>query len=311
MKYSLAALSTADGALPVVEVAGQYFRLEDLVAGLVADRGHAVLDLFSNWDNSNRAIASALASEGHHGLEAIAGVTPQDFLSPLQYPSKVLCTGINYYDHLRLDMKINDFNKSKHDILYFLKHSRAIVGAAQGVRFPSQSRELDWEVELVVVFGKRARRISVENALSCVAGYAIGLDLSARDWQMNPRHFKQFDLLAGKSFDDSSPLGPVIVPAQFVEPSDLSLRLWVNDELKQDSNTREMIWSIPEQIAQLSQHMTIEPGDILYTGSPAGIGWVKGTFLKVGDRITADIHGLGRLCIDIKPDPDAASAALL
>jgi 2,4-diketo-3-deoxy-L-fuconate hydrolase len=311
MKYSLAALSTPKGALPVVEVAGRYFRLEELAVDLVVDRARGVLDLLNNWDDSNRAIANGLANKVHHGLEAVPDVTPHHFLSPLQYPSKVICTGVNYYDHLTEDMKVHDFDKSKHDILYFLKHSRAIVGAASGVRYPSQSRELDWEVELVVVFGKRARRVSTENALSCVAGYAIGLDLSVRDWQMNPRHFKQFDLFAGKSFDDSGPLGPVIVPAQFVEPSDLSLRLWVNEELKQNSSTRNMIWSIPEQIAQLSQHMTIEPGDVLYTGSPAGIGWIKRTFLKVGDRVTAEIGGLGRLCIDIKQDPDAASAALL
>jgi 2-keto-4-pentenoate hydratase/2-oxohepta-3-ene-1,7-dioic acid hydratase in catechol pathway len=208
-------------------------------------------------------------------------------------------------------MNVHDFDKSKYDILYFLKHSRAVVGAASGVRFPSQSRELDWEVELVVVFGKRARRVSVADALQYVAGYAIGLDLSARDWQMNPRHFKQFDLLAGKSFDDSSPLGPMIVPAEFVDPVNLSIRLWVNDELKQESSTSEMIWSIPEQIAQLSQHMTLEAGDVLYTGSPAGIGLVKRTFLKSGDRVAAEISGLGRLSIEITPDPDAAAAQRL
>jgi 2-keto-4-pentenoate hydratase/2-oxohepta-3-ene-1,7-dioic acid hydratase in catechol pathway len=147
--------------------------------------------------------------------------------------------------------------------------------------------------------------------MSCVAGYSIGLDLSARDWQMNPRHFKQFDLMAGKSFDDSSPLGPFIVPARFVDPSNIPLRLWVNDELKQNSSTHEMIWSIPEQIAQLSQHMTIEPGDVLYTGSPAGIGWIKRTFLKEGDRVSAEIGGLGRLSVKIMPDPDKSSAVLL
>lgn len=311
MNYSFATLSTEEGPQPVVKLADQYYPLDRLVSGLVIDRERGLLDLFRDWERNDRAVSEALTAKRHETLEPLSDVSVANFDAPLKFPSKVICTGVNYYDHLRDDMKVRDFDKSKHDILYFLKHSQAVVGAASGVRFPSQSREFDWEVELVVVFGKRARRVSVERAMSCVAGYSIGLDLSVRDWQMNPRHFKQFDLMAGKSFDDSSPLGPFIVPARFVDPSNIPLRLWVNDELKQNSSTREMIWSIPEQIAQLSQHMTIEPGDVLYTGSPAGIGWIKRTFLKEGDRVSAEIGGLGRLSVEITPDPDKSSAVLL
>jgi 2,4-didehydro-3-deoxy-L-rhamnonate hydrolase len=160
------------------------------------------------------------------------------------------------------------------------------------------------------VIAKRGRRIPAEDALSYVGGYAVGLDLTARDLQFNKRQRRQFDLFGGKSFDDSAPLGPVVVPAEFVDPENLGLKLWVNDELKQDSHTREMIWSIAEQISELSQHITLEPGDLLFTGSPAGIGYPQKTFLQVGDRVDAEITGLGRLSVEIIEDPDAARMTL-
>jgi 2-keto-4-pentenoate hydratase/2-oxohepta-3-ene-1,7-dioic acid hydratase in catechol pathway len=308
MAFSLATLSSKLGPLPVVEVDGKYYRVEDLVPGLIKRPQEGLLNLLESWTGAEYAINQALDQRRHESTSPLSKPTEAQFLAPILYPSKIICTGVNYHDHLRDDMKLLDFDKSKFDILYFLKHSHALVGAASGVRFPSQSKQLDWEVELVVVFGKGGRRIPVEKALDYVAGYSIGLDLSARDWQTNPRHIRQFDLMAGKSFDDSSPLGPHLVPARFVDPTNLALQLWVNDDLKQNSSTREMIWSIPEQIAQLSQHVAIEAGDVLYTGSPAGIGWVNKTFLNVGDRITAEITGLSRLVIDVIPDPDAALA---
>jgi 2,4-diketo-3-deoxy-L-fuconate hydrolase len=308
MTFSLATLSSKLGPLPAVEVDGKYYRVEDVVPGLIKRPEQGLLSLFENWMGAEYAINRALDQGSYRSTRPLPKPTETQFLAPILYPSKIICTGINYYDHLRDDVKVLDFDKSKFDILYFLKHSHALVGAASGVRFPSQSKQFDWEVELAVVFGKSGRRIPADKALDYVAGYCIGLDLTARDWQTNPRHFRQFDLMAGKSFDDSSPLGPRLVPARFVDPSHLELRLWVNDDLKQNSSTREMIWSIPEQIAQLSQHVTLEAGDVLYTGSPAGIGWVTKTFLNVGDRIRAEITGLGRLVIDVIPDPDAELA---
>jgi 2-keto-4-pentenoate hydratase/2-oxohepta-3-ene-1,7-dioic acid hydratase in catechol pathway len=308
MSFTLATLTSNLGPVPAVEIAGAYYRIEDVLPGLIKRPDQGLLGVLQNWAAAEEALLQIIDRRGYQSASPLPTPKDSDFLAPILYPSKVVCTGINYYDHLRKDMKVMDFDKTKSDILYFLKHSHAVVGAASGVRFPSQSKEVDWEIELVVVFGRRARRIPAERALEHVAGYAIGLDLSARDWQMNPRHFKKFDLMAGKSFDDSAPLGPCIVPARYIDPTALALRLWVNGELKQDSNTREMIWSIPEQIAELSQHVTVEAGDVLYTGSPAGIGWVKKTFLNVGDQINAEITGLGKLCITLGADPDAATA---
>jgi 2-keto-4-pentenoate hydratase/2-oxohepta-3-ene-1,7-dioic acid hydratase in catechol pathway len=308
MVFSLATLSSKLGPLPAVEVDGKYYRVEDVVPGLIKRPEQGLLSLLENWAGAESAIARAVDQRSYRSISPLSKPTETQCLAPILYPSKIICTGVNYYDHLRDDAKVLDFDKSKFDILYFLKHSHALVGAASGVRYPSQSKQFDWEVELAVVFGRSGRRIPADKALDYVAGYCIGLDLTARDWQTNPRHFRQFDLMAGKSFDDSSPLGPHLVPARFVDPTNLKLQLWVNDDLKQNSSTREMVWSIPEQIAQLSQHVTLEAGDVLYTGSPAGIGWVTKTFLKVGDRIKAEITGLGRLVIDVIPDPDAELA---
>ena len=208
--------------------------------------------------------------------------------------------GFNYYDHLVKDAGITDFRKEDKAPFFFLKPpTTSVVGAGRSVIYPKQSQQLDWEIELVVVIGKRGRDIPVDQAMNYVAGYTTGLDLSARDWQFNPRHPRQFDIFCGKAFDGSAPIGPSIIPARFVDASDLTLKLWVNGALKQDSHTREMIRSIPEQIAAASEHLTFEPGDILFTGCPAGVGFATQTYLKVGDKIDAEIGSLGRLSVEI------------
>ena len=170
------------------------------------------------------------------------------------------------------------------------------------VRYPAHTQKLDWEVELAVVIGKKVRRASQAEATGAIAGYTIGIDLSARDWQFHPKHPFKFDLFGGKSFDDSCPLGPRIVPARFLDGGNLQLRLSVNGEIKQNANTRDMIWSVVEQITLISEQLTLEPGDVLLTGTPAGVGWATGTYLKVGDKIEAEIEGLGRLAVEIIPD---------
>jgi 2-keto-4-pentenoate hydratase/2-oxohepta-3-ene-1,7-dioic acid hydratase in catechol pathway len=165
-----------------------------------------------------------------------------------------------------------------------------------------QSKCLDWEIELAVVIGRRLRRVSEADALAGIACYSVGIDLSARDWQMNPLHPWKFDLFTGKAFDDSCPLGPKLVPAQFVDPEDLHLELRVNGEVRQEAHSDDMIWSVGEQVSILSEHVTFEPGDTLLTGTPAGVGLATGTYLKPGDRIEATISGLGTLAVEIVPD---------
>ncbi|WP_066826377.1 fumarylacetoacetate hydrolase family protein [Sphingomonas mali] len=305
MTYALATLRTDNGPTPAVRIGSHYYRLVQVAPGLELDAASTLGDVFARWEEAEPLIEAGVAKlAAGHGPAPMADEATASFLPPIQRPSKILCVGANYHDHLKADFDINDFDKSKQDVLYFMKHPGALVGSGQEVRYPSQSTKLDWELELVVVFGKRCRRVTVEEALDHVAGYTIGIDLSARDWQFNPRHTKQFDLLTGKSFDDSAPCGPTIVPARFVDLDDTPLKLWVNDALKQDSNTRFMIWSVAELVADLSQHITMEPGDLLYTGSPAGVGIATGTFLKVGDHVKAEIGAMGRLEIEIAEDPD-------
>lgn len=311
MRYSLAVIRNWPSPIVAVETGGVYYPIDQLVPNLVRRPERGLLDILERWDEADGLITAAIERITYGSCEVIAPPSSDGFDAPVLYPGKIICTGTNYYDHLRDDMNVHGFDKTKFDILYFMKHPKAMVGAGPSVRYPSQSVKMDWEVELAVIFGKTGRRISAADAMQYVAGYAIGLDLSVRDWQLNPRHFKQFDLVGGKSFDDSSPLGPRLVPARFVDPTSVDLKLWVNGTLKQSSSTSEMIWSIAEQIAEISQVMTIEPGDVLYTGSPAGVGFATGSFLKEGDDIEAEISGLGRLAVKIVPDPDRARARTL
>jgi 2-keto-4-pentenoate hydratase/2-oxohepta-3-ene-1,7-dioic acid hydratase in catechol pathway len=301
--YSLASIRGPLGPIIVAQHNGSFYPLRELVPELRLRPEAGLIDLFGSWDLAHRMIVKSLA--GVQRVSPMAAPQVGDFLPPVLRPTNIVCTGTNYYDHLLKDFKITGFDKAANDILFFTKQCGSLVGSGKSVRYPSQSREFDWEIELVAVIAKRGRRIPVDQAISYAGGYTIGLDLTARDLQFNKRQRRQFDLFGGKSFDDSAPTGPAIVPAEYVDPSDLSLKLWVNDELKQDSHTREMIWSIAEQIAEISQHLTLEPGDLLFTGSPAGVGYPSRTFLHPGDRIDAEISGLGRLSVQIVEDPDA------
>jgi 2-keto-4-pentenoate hydratase/2-oxohepta-3-ene-1,7-dioic acid hydratase in catechol pathway len=159
---------------------------------------------------------------------------------------------------------------------------------------------VDWEVELAAVIGKTAKDVPVEKALDCVAGYTIANDLSARDVmkrEKNPATSPfHYDWLSQKCFDGSCPLGPWIVPSSdLAYPQNLALKLWVNDTLMQDSLTSKMIFSTAEQIAMLSSRVTLYPGDLVLTGTPAGVGTPRRLFLKPGDTVKLWIEGIGEL----------------
>jgi 2-keto-4-pentenoate hydratase/2-oxohepta-3-ene-1,7-dioic acid hydratase in catechol pathway len=223
-----------------------------------------------------------------------------DFMTPLQYPNKLILGGANYYDHMHKDAKMPEFRKENAIPVFFLKApTTSLVGCGKTVRYPKQSTKFDWEIELAVVIGKKGRNIAEKDALTYAAAFATGIDLSARDWQFHPKHPFKFDLFGGKSFDDSCPLGPKLVPSRFVDSGNLRLRLAVNGDVKQDGNTRDMIWSVAEEISAVSEHLTLEAGDIILTGTPAGVGLATNTYLKVGDRIDAEITGLGKLSVEI------------
>jgi 2-keto-4-pentenoate hydratase/2-oxohepta-3-ene-1,7-dioic acid hydratase in catechol pathway len=304
MSFALATVRLNSGPTPVLEAHGRHYVLSEVAPELLAsspERG--LMNLFPRWDRVEKELVRLVErlETGETGVIAAPGI--YDYMTPLQYPAKVVLGGANYYEHMHKEVGLPDFRKENGMPVFFLKPpSTSLVGCGKTVRYPAQSSKLDWEIELAVIIGRTVRRVSENEAASAIAGYAVGIDLSARDWQLNPKHPFKFDLFGGKAFDDSCPLGPKIVPSRFVDPGKLQLKLLVNGELKQNANTSDMIWSPAEQIAAVSQHLTLEPGDILLTGTPAGVGLATGEYLKVGDIIEAEIDGLGTLEVQIVPD---------
>lgn len=301
MKFALATVNLDGTPTAVIEVGGQYYTLITVAPELLQpspERG--LMNLFNDWAKSETALVSLAEKLGKSKTGAIAVPAESDFMTPLQYPNKLILGGANYYDHMHKDAKMPDFRKENAIPVFFLKApTTSLVGSGKTVRYPKQSTKFDWEVELAVIIGKKGRNIEEKNALDYAAAYATGIDLSARDWQFHPKHPFKFDLFGGKTFDDSCPLGPKIVPARFVDQGNLRLHLAVNGQTKQDGNTKNMIWSVAEEISEVSKHLTLEPGDILLTGTPAGVGLATNTYLKIGDKIDAEIEGLGKLSVEI------------
>jgi 2-keto-4-pentenoate hydratase/2-oxohepta-3-ene-1,7-dioic acid hydratase in catechol pathway len=210
--------------------------------------------------------------------------------TPVPNPGKVICIGLNYRDHA-----IETKATIPKEPVVFNKFPSCLVPSGAKVPLPRESDQIDFEGELVVVIGKSGRRIPRERAMDHVFGYTIGHDVSARDWQKN-KEGKQW--LLGKSFDAFAPIGPEIVTMDEVpDPHALEIQSRVNGEVMQDSNTGEMIFKIDELIAYVSQVTTLEPGDVIFTGTPAGVGVARNPqrFLKPGDVVEVEIEKLGVL----------------
>ncbi|WP_226573846.1 fumarylacetoacetate hydrolase family protein [Mangrovibacter yixingensis] len=207
--------------------------------------------------------------------------------APIHDPQKFLGIGMNYQKHA--DEARQAGIPVPQSQMWFNKQVSCINGPFDPVVKPAVSEQMDYEIELGVVIGQRCRHVSVADARKMIAGYLIVNDLSARDWLKKSPTFT-----LGKSFDTHGPVGPWITTAdEIADPMALNMALWVNGELRQQSLTGDMIYSIDEQIAYLSSVMTLEPGDILATGTPSGIGAPRGIFLKPGDVIRLEIEQLG------------------
>lgn len=295
--YRLISHQTADGPRAGL-VIGE--RVHD-AATLLDDAAFAtVLGILERWRDVRPILAEAAA-------RVESGGTPLDevvLLPPILYPPAVYCAGANYSDHVaRMAEKLGierspDPKANGGRPYHFLKASRCCVG--DGARVKAPSAALDWEGELVAVIGPPARNVQAEDALAHVAGYMIGNDLSARDMSRRPELPStlpfSFSWIDSKSFEHAAPIGPWIVPAEDVgDPLDLQLKTWVNGVLKQDSNTSRMIFTLQEQIAYLSARITLNPGDIIFTGTPAGAGAETGDFMKPGDSVTVWIEKLGEI----------------
>jgi 2-keto-4-pentenoate hydratase/2-oxohepta-3-ene-1,7-dioic acid hydratase in catechol pathway len=261
----------------------------------------SVLDVLRSWDTAHQQIAAAIGKgAGENGIpEPDVGV-----LAPLQFPGAFFCAGANYWDHLeemaeiarRTTGKTPSMTKAAEPWFFMKTAAGSIVGNGAPVRLPGFSRQVDWEAELGVVIARPTRNIAERDALDAVAGYLIVNDLSARDLMKREGTPFIYDWLGQKCFEDSAPMGPWLTPAAYVpDPNNLGIRLWVNGVLKQNSNTGRMVHSIAEQIAYLSRHVTLQPGDVIATGTPAGVGMPRGEFLQVGDEVAIEIDGLGRL----------------
>jgi len=295
--WSLATFAQGDQAVAALEVGGVAYRLAPSLARVGLAGQDSVLGLFGDWASSLAAL-NAAASQ----VQAADTLPAGQRLAPLLYPGKILCAGANYYDHLA-EMGMPGAKKEDQRLFFFMKPPRnAVVGEGKTVHMPINTQAFDWEVELALVIGKTARNVSVEQALSHVAAYTVAIDFSARDHNRAPETFYKLDWVAGKGHDTCCPMGPRLIPAhQFGDPQQAALKLAVNGTLKQNGNAKDMIFTVAEQIATASRIMTLDPGDVLLTGTPAGVGVPHNTFLSVGDQVDADIEGIGRLSVAIEP----------
>jgi 2-keto-4-pentenoate hydratase/2-oxohepta-3-ene-1,7-dioic acid hydratase in catechol pathway len=258
--------------------------------------------LIRDWDNAKPRLAKLAANPGGKG-KPLASVK---LLTPLPEPGTIYCAGANYTDHvaeMAAAMKMEP-DPDPHTLgltsWHFIKAAGSVVGPNETVHLPRRSKKVDWEAELGAVIGRKATNVSLEEAMSYVAGYLIGNDLSARDFTRRDKvhdlsPFK-FDWVGHKNFDGACPLGPWIVPADAIaDPQKLAISLSVNGVMKQNSNTSSMIFTLAEQVSDISKKITLHPGDIILTGTPAGVGTPKGEFLQPGDDVVVAIEGIGEL----------------
>ncbi|XP_053320636.1 fumarylacetoacetate hydrolase domain-containing protein 2 [Spea bombifrons] len=226
---------------------------------------------------------SALES-GQHVLKR----SDISLLAPITNPEKIICVGMNYVDHC-LEQNV----PVPKEPIIFSKFPSSIVGPSDSIILPAESEEVDWEVELAFVIGKKGKDIKEEDAMDYVAGFTVAHDVGARDWQMK-KNGKQW--LLGKTFDTFCPIGPALVTKDSIsDPHCLGIRCRVNKELVQDSNTSQMVFKTEALIAWVSKFVTLKPGDIFLTGTPPGVGVFRKppVFLKAGDVVDCEIDELG------------------
>ena len=273
---------------PVVAVVNpdlsRYWRVDACLPGFNGD----MVDLIRAVPNPAEQLV--VSGEG----QPLAGVR---ILAPLSMPRRNLfMVGKNYHEHAK-EFNKSGFDGSKEDVpplpSVFTKPASTIVGPNDPVySHPEATKEVDYENELTVVIGKGGKGIRKDAAYSHVWGYTIVNDITARDLQKQARQW-----FLGKALDTFCPMGPVIVTADEIDPENLQLKTWINGELRQNANTGDLIFNIPTIIEVLSAGMTLEPGDVIATGTAAGvgIGFTPPKFLKAGDEMTLEIVGIGRL----------------
>jgi ureidoglycolate lyase len=249
-----------------------------LLTGRIAGLPTETPELIARWEDF-AGPAEAVRGKADFALADVR------LLAPIRRPGKILAIGLNYADHVAEA----GIARPEHQ-LWFTKAATAANGPYDAIERPVVSTALDYEAELVMVVGKGGRHIARDQAAAAVFGYCVGNDVSVRDWQMRSGQF-----MIGKSFDTHAPFGPWIVTPDELDPGDLAIRSFVNGEKRQESNTRHLIFDGPAQIEHVSQAMTLEPGDLIFTGTPGGVGMAMKPprFLKAGDRVRVEIDGIG------------------
>jgi len=278
-------------------------RVGIVVADEVVDLSQAAPDLPRELVALLAAGPAALARARSAAANArerlpLASVT---LAAPIQRPPKFLAIGLNYADHVaEAGLETPTFP------MVFNKQSTCVAGPNDAVHMPRVSSALDYEGELGFVIGRRCRHVPRGRAHEVIAGYLIVNDVSVRDWQLRVPTWTM-----GKSFDTHGPIGPWLTSADEIDPSGLRLRTWVNAELRQDSNTKHLIFDCAAIVEHLSTAFTLEPGDVIATGTPAGVGisMKPPRLLKVGDVMRVEIAGLGALENRVVAEPDTALIA--
>src|SRR5580700_6797463 len=262
-----------------------------LVAPPELKRWSSMLELLENWPEASATLADL-------PLEASPLVENGELLAPVMR-RQLLCAGVNYGEHARAMGRV--MPDAHGQPLFFLKPpSTTVTGPADAIVIRDAERaRYDWEAELAVVIGAGGRDIPVGEAFAHVAGYCVANDVTARGYHRResvPAEPFRYDWLAAKAADTSLPLGPGITPSSLVpDPQDLRLRLWVNGELQQDESTADMICGVDQLVATASSYVTLEPGDVIATGTPSGVGASRGLHLRHGDVVTVAIDGLGQI----------------
>lgn len=270
----------------VIEHSGGVSRLDALLGAEAPADVRTFIAEHHRWGS---ALAGALASP------PAARLDPAELVwAPPLMPNKLICIGANYGAH---NAEMLGEISSPFPYAFLKPPTTALIGHATPAPLPAHAEKIDYEVELAVVIGERVHHVARTDALDAVFGYAVLNDLSARDWVPAPT-FLGLDWVMLKGFDASAPMGPWITPAAFAgDPDDLAINLSVNGELRQDSRTSDMVFDVAGLIVHLSSVMTLEPGDVIATGTPAGVGFGRTppTYLEAGDVVRAEIEGLGVL----------------
>lgn len=318
MSFSIATLKSGDQLLAALVVNGRVWPVRPVAeaTGLKVMEG-TLFDYLQRWDSAFTqldALAKKIAA-GAVPANLSRAMSEVNLAAPISLPRKVFAVGANYQSHVDEMVAIYakqagqpmpppdkrptpDTNKPP---FFFLKPgSTAVVGPGATVHMPPKCDNLDWEGELAVVFGKRGRGIKPDAAMDYVAGYTLAIDFTARNQMEIPEHVFRWDFVLGKCQDTMTPTGPVFVPKQFVDGSNFNFTLSVNGKQKQNACTKDMLYSMIKMITGVSEGVTIEPGDLMLTGSPAGAGKALGEKLAVGDVVVVDSPATGPMEVIIQ-----------